>query len=217
MDEEYDIVQVRFKAKLPDGKWITKYSMKYSGMTFSVLSMLLLGDKTGNVVFQIEGECVRDLVADFRANSPVNDYVMLHESPGLLLLSVNMNGPLLLAAFVETSAPVKYPIIIQGGEATIELLAERPRIDSLLSAIERAGMVAEIHHIGRYAWEPLLTPRQRAILERALDAGYFDVPRGVELRELASGFGIATATLSEDIRRILRKLATNCIKTPQVV
>ncbi len=216
MDEENDIVQARFKTKLPAGKWITKYSLKYSDMTFSVLSMLLLGDKSGNVVFQIEGPRVRDLVEDFEANSPVNAYVLLHEAPGLLLLNVNMDEPLLLAAFVETSAPVKYPIMIRAGEATIELVSERPRIDSLLSAIERAGMMAEIHHIGRYAWQPLLTQRQRAILDTAFEAGYFDVPRGVELRELARGFGITASTLSEDLRRILRKLAENCIKTPQM-
>jgi predicted DNA binding protein len=214
MDEESDIVQARFKAKIPAGKWIARYSLKYSDMTFSVLSMLLLDDKTGNVVFQVEGTHVRDIVQDFKSSSPVNNYVILHESPGLLILNVNMNEPLILAAFVETSVPVKYPIVIKAGEATIELVAERLRIDSLLSAIERAGMLPAIHRIGRQAWQPLLTSRQRAILETALESGYFDIPRGIELRNLAHGLGISASTLSENLRRIMRKLAVNCGKTP---
>lgn len=204
---ENDIVQARFKARLPEGKWITRYSMKYDDMTFSVLSMLLLGDKSGNVVFQIEGSRARDLVADLKASSPVNDYKILHESPGLLLLHVNMDEPLLLVAFVESSVPVRYPIVIRAGEAHIELLAERSRIDQLLSAIEHAGMVAEIRRIGRYAWQPLLSPRQDAILKAAVAAGYLDVPRKIELRELARNLDITAGTLSETMRRILKKLA----------
>ena len=46
-----------------------------------------------------------------------------------------------------------------------------------------------------------LTDKQRAFLERALEAGYFDVPRRTTLDELAAEFAISDQAASERLRR----------------
>ncbi|WP_293027082.1 helix-turn-helix domain-containing protein [Natronococcus sp.] len=46
-----------------------------------------------------------------------------------------------------------------------------------------------------------LTPRQTAVLRRALERGYFDVPRKVSTEELAEEFEISSQALSALLRR----------------
>ena len=46
-----------------------------------------------------------------------------------------------------------------------------------------------------------LTTKQRETLRTAVEAGYFDVPRGVELHELAAQLGVSSQSVSERLRR----------------
>ncbi|MDG7006881.1 MAG: helix-turn-helix domain-containing protein [Nitrososphaerota archaeon] len=52
----------------------------------------------------------------------------------------------------------------------------------------------------------MLTTRQEQILSIAFEGGYFDFPKGVGLKELASETGIKTSTLAEILRRGQRKI-----------
>jgi len=45
------------------------------------------------------------------------------------------------------------------------------------------------------------------VLRRAYELGYFDWPRRVNLGELANILGVNKATLSQELRIIIRKLA----------
>ena len=56
-----------------------------------------------------------------------------------------------------------------------------------------------------------LTPTQRETLVTALEAGYYDVPRAVTMRELAEQMGIAQQTLSNRFRAAYRNLVTSTL------
>lgn len=51
-----------------------------------------------------------------------------------------------------------------------------------------------------------LTDAQREALEMALAEGYFDVPRGINLLELADRLGVSDSAVSQRLRRGTRKL-----------
>ncbi|QCW03142.1 helix-turn-helix domain-containing protein [Natrinema pallidum] len=51
-----------------------------------------------------------------------------------------------------------------------------------------------------------LTPEQREALEAALEYGYFEIPRGVSMEELAEELGISHQALSERFRRAYETL-----------
>ena len=46
-----------------------------------------------------------------------------------------------------------------------------------------------------------VTPRRRKVLNKALEAGYFDIPRGSTLQEIADDLGIAKTTASQHLRK----------------
>lgn len=53
---------------------------------------------------------------------------------------------------------------------------------------------------------PELTPRQLRALLAAYEAGYYDIPRPVTLKQLAAQLGITTASMSELLRRAEREV-----------
>lgn len=56
-----------------------------------------------------------------------------------------------------------------------------------------------------------LTDRQREVVERALEAGYFDWPRDVTGEELASELGISRTTFLEHLRKAERKILADSL------
>jgi len=59
--------------------------------------------------------------------------------------------------------------------------------------------------------ESNLTETQRDTLLTALQAGYFDVPRRINLQDLAEQFGISDTALSQRLRRGLTELLTSTL------
>lgn len=56
-----------------------------------------------------------------------------------------------------------------------------------------------------------LTEEQREALVRAVEGGYFDVPRGVALDDLAADLGISRQAVSERIRRAAGKVLSSVL------
>ena len=78
---------------------------------------------------------------------------------------------------------------------------------SIISSLENAGHKVNILRMGQF--EPkkgVLTEKQERIFWLALKGGFFEYPRKVGIRELASKLNIKPSTLSEIIRRGTRRL-----------
>jgi len=57
-----------------------------------------------------------------------------------------------------------------------------------------------------------LPPAQQAALQAAVEHGYYETPRAIELTELAALLEIPRSTLSYRLRRAEAQLATNCVE-----
>lgn len=56
-----------------------------------------------------------------------------------------------------------------------------------------------------------LTPPQRNTLVRAVNAGYYDIPRRISTQELADEFGISDQAVTERLRRAIITLVENAL------
>ena len=77
----------------------------------------------------------------------------------------------------------------------------------IISALEAAGYAVNVLRMGSF--EPkagVLTENQERIFWLALKGGFFDYPRKIDTLELAEKLGIRPSTLSEIIRRGMRRL-----------
>lgn len=57
-----------------------------------------------------------------------------------------------------------------------------------------------------------ITPRQRRVLNEAIDAGYFDIPRNSTLEEIANELDIAKTTVSQHLRKSERNVMEFFVK-----
>lgn len=93
------------------------------------------------------------------------------------------------------------------------LLTNREDLAAAVALLERFGPVriesvsSDFHRQTTPSvteWSKLfetVTPRRRRVLNEALDAGYFDIPRGATLKEIADDLGIAKTTASQHLRK----------------
>ena len=75
-----------------------------------------------------------------------------------------------------------------------------------------------VEQVGRFESrsesEPLLTDRQAALLELAVEEGYYEVPRETTHRALADRLDVTAGTVSDRLQRIERRVMTACANDP---
>lgn len=105
-----------------------------------------------------------------------------------------------------------------GAERFDLLLSDREDLSKAVELLERFGPV-KIKSVSSdfqrrmtpsvTEWRELfetITPQRRKVLNKALEAGYFDIPRGSTLEEIADDLGIAKTTASQHLRKAERSI-----------
>jgi predicted DNA binding protein len=83
----------------------------------------------------------------------------------------------------------------------------------IVSTMQSAGLKVKVLKMGKF--EPklgVLTEKQERIFWLALKGGFFEYPRKIDTVELAAKLGISPSTLSEIIRRGMRRLLESHFK-----
>lgn len=92
------------------------------------------------------------------------------------------------------------------------LTSDRENLMSVFERLKERGFEIELHRIRDLEEHSWLTDRQERILRTALLRGYFDYPKRISLKELASIFGISISTASEILRRGQKKILMDYFK-----
>ena len=103
----------------------------------------------------------------------------------------------------------RFPFTIRGAEASWVVIASEHKIRQLLDRLSErvAGVTLEsVRHSDDATGVETLTPRQAGLLQRAIAAGYFDVPRKITLTRLADRERMAVSSLSEALAIVEKKL-----------
>jgi predicted DNA binding protein len=100
-----------------------------------------------------------------------------------------------------------------GTESFDLLLTDRENLSEAVDLLERFGPV-KIEYVSTNfqreitpsvtEWSELfetITPRRRLVLNKALEEGYFEIPRGTTLQAIADDLGIAKTTASQHLRK----------------
>ena len=209
---EVDIVQLKFSFPIPSNKWISNFSKTFTDLQFEMLSMLLLSKNTGSGLFQIKGK--KSNLAKFWEESSqfyaVEKYTLIFQDQHSILVNILFDNPWVIQTLMEAQQfIIQYPILIRRGTVSIDLIAPRNKIDLIFTNPDWKAVDISVKKIKQYCPDSLLSPRQSDILNLALDNGYFDIPRKKSLSELAEDLHISPTALSENLRRINKKLANN--------
>lgn len=209
------VVAARFRIELPSEAWIAEISRSFPDATFR----LLAGQPTEGGAMHL-GEVRADNPATvghaIESHPSVGAYRRLHatDGRGLARYKTTEDG---LYAFVERTALVPdYPVVVRNGWFEVDITDTRDRFQAFRSALEQSSMTYELLSVVQAVDRGgLLTDRQRELLERALQEGYFEVPRECTLEDVADTVGVDPSTASGVLRRAQARLVTHHLSTPQ--
>ncbi len=102
----------------------------------------------------------------------------------------------------DDKAMMEWTLVLPDGHALNHFLGE----------LESANIEVEIKRISKIVDGKSLTPRQHSIIHIALDRGYFDYPRKVDLSVLAKELKMSKSNLSEILRRGAKKVLTSRLR-----
>lgn len=112
--------------------------------------------------------------------------------------------------FTDDSLVVAPPMIYTDGTVTVSLYGQSERIQAAIEVLPAfvSVTVEEISGLrGLPGTEPaILSDRQREAVERALELGYYEIPREASHEEVATALGCAPSTAAEHLRKAESKL-----------
>jgi predicted DNA binding protein len=128
---------------------------------------------------------------------------------------VTYRNPGIIYLYRRLGLPIQFPLRIQGGHIQWEIVARDSEFANVLRYAREVDPGLQILSIRRRPLRshlPLLTTTQHDLLIRAMAAGYFAVPRGISLTELARQLGRSKSSVSEAIALIEKKLLESALR-----
>ncbi len=187
---------------IPEAVWIGAVSRQHPDTTLRVLSAMPAEDEGGVAIVELGDGDVEGAMRAIQTAPTVTDFRQLTRGADNVVVQLETEQALLLVPLREAGVPVDTPFEITNGRASWELTASRDRLSNLVDLLETVGIEPTVESIQRAVdTEGLLTDTQAAVLESAVEAGYYDTPREISLTELAAELDLAKSTLSETLHR----------------
>jgi len=205
--------QANLTITIPEGIWIGDVTRSHPEAQFRILAALADGD-AGVGLAEISGTDWESVLADVRADETVTECETLQQYEDTVLVQFETTIPLLLFPVQDSGVPLTMPFTIQDGQAEWEITAPQHRLSELGTQLEEFGIPFTVNEISQHVEpEQLLTDRQLDLLERAIESGYYDTPRGCSLTELAEAVDLAKSTCSETLHRAEEKIVKQFLES----
>jgi len=128
---------------------------------------------------------------------------------------ITYRNPPVIYLYRKLGLPIQFPLHIQSGFLRWEVVARRSEFEAVIGHAREVDPEFQVVSIRRRPLRshlPLLTDAQQELLNRAMAAGYFAVPRGITLTDLARQLGRSKSAVSEAIAIIERKLLETAVR-----
>jgi len=110
-------------------------------------------------------------------------------------------------ALRDLTCTVTSHTIEKDGSTKLELLTDgRDTLKHVVRKFRSAGARVTVVKVSANLENEKLTERQERIIRKALEMGYYEYPRKIRQKELASACGVASSTLAELLRRAERNI-----------
>jgi len=187
----------------PPHSWIKRVASNFP-VVVRVMDCRSIAEREGvQELFEIT--CAANLsekVVDFlRHDDYVYDVDIVRGKSGRIIGSLKTKKCTACRTFAGASCYLVSASSKPDGKLEWTLLGSDTMVKTLLKELEDAKVVAEVLKVSQLQDEEELTARQEHILQIALEKGYFEFPKKIDLRQLAKTLEISPATLSEILRR----------------
>ncbi len=130
------------------------------------------------------------------------------------LYRIQYRNPPVIYLYRRLHLPLQFPLQIQAGMLTWEVVSRLAEFQTILGHARRADAGVQVTSVRRGPLRshlPMLTAPQQELLTRAMAEGYFAVPRGITLTELSRKLNRSKSSLSEGIALIEKRLVESAL------
>lgn len=200
------VISARFRIRLPPDLYITDLSRSFPDATFRLLS----GVRTGDTASELGEAVTADpgaVASAFQAHDAIYEFEVLNQTDDRLLTTYETTDVNLYAFVEDAEFPPEFPIEVRDGHYEFDLTGTREEFDQFREMLEDIGASYELlSKVGEERSDRFLTRRQEELIAAGLREGYFEVPRGCTLADLADTMDVDKSTASGVIRRAQARL-----------
>jgi len=202
----------RVKIKFPEPLWISRVFKDFHDVKMEISNFLPydIEESIGNAIIEIKHYDIDSIINMIKNHPSVFEYSQLEREENKIVFNVKTKDPFLLHAVIKCGVLIDFPVRVREGHAYWRLISTRSRIDHLLTIFEEKGINFELLRIGNSPYslddeKNKLNLEEEEILNKAIETGFFEIPRNISLEDLANQLGKSKSALSVMLRKIIKK------------
>ncbi len=207
--------EARLQLEIPEQVWMGELTRDYPSAIFRVVAVIP-DEGRAVALTEVTSKHLEELLERMRGYETVCELTVLNRDTERALVQFETTLPLLLLPARNSRMPLETPFEVFNATAVWELRASRERLSELADQLDEFCISFTVDYIQYDIGErQLLTKSQEALLDRAIQLGYYDTPRECSLTDLAEEVGRAKSTISETLHRAEENIIKEYVDTPQ--
>jgi len=203
------------RIRMPKGLGLSQFSRAHPHLRVEILNRTDVSRDLSVSDYWISGSPPGVWTSELGAYPDVVRTDSLAEVGDGCVYRVTYRNPGIIYLYRRLRLPIQFPLRIQGGQIEWEVVARHSEFGNVLRYAREVDPELQVLSIRRRPLRshlPLLTATQQTLLARAMAAGYFAVPRGISLTELARQLGRSKSSVSEALALIEKKLLESALR-----
>jgi len=203
------------RIRIPKGLWAGQFSRDHPSVMVEILNRSDTSAHLSVSDHWISGQPPGVWAREIGAYADVVKVDSLAELAEGSLYRITYHNPPVIYLYRKLGLPIQFPLRIQGGYIRWEVVARHSEFDRVLKyarVVDPEFQLVSIRRRPLRSHLPLLTDGQNHLLTAAMAAGYFAVPRGITLTDLARQLNRSKSSVSEAIAIIERKLLESAVR-----
>ncbi len=203
------------RIQIPKTLWTGAFSSAHPHIRIEVLNRGEVTPAVSVSDYWISGSPPGVWAAEISRYADVVQVESLAEVGDGCLYRITYRNPPIVYLYRKLRLPLQFPYRMQAGYIEWEVVARRSQFDEVIEHARRVDPHFSIISIRRRPLRshlPMLTDAQQELLNQAMAAGYFAVPRGITLTALARKLNRSKSGISESIALIEKKLFETALR-----
>jgi DNA binding protein with HTH domain len=203
------------RIRIPKDLWTGQFSRAHPNHALEILNRADVSKDVSVSDYWIAGQPPGVWAREIAGYPDVLKVDSLAEVGEGCLYRVTYRNPPVINLYRKLGMPIQFPMRLQGGFIRWEVVARRSEFEEVMRHIRTTDPDFQVVSIRRRPLRshlPMLTDSQHQLLTDAMAAGYFAVPRGITLTDLARRLDRSKSAISEAIAVIERKLLESALR-----
>jgi hypothetical protein len=203
--------------RIPRNVWTGPFSLAHPDVRIEALNRTEVAKDLSVSDYWISGQPPGVWAREIQSYPDVTRIDSLAEVGDGCLYRITYRNPPVVYLYQRLGLPIQFPLRIQAGFLTWEVVARFSEFQTVMEHVRQADPNVRVLSVRRRPLRshlPVLSETQHQLLSQAMSAGYFAVPRGITLTELARKLNRSKSSVSESIALIEKKLLESVLRPP---